>query len=174
MAPPVSSAFAGSAAVAAVAAASVASTAPVTSASAMPSAALVAAAFAPLRTAVRRDEDGLVGDAEEGRELALQRGPEADRLLHRDDDGLDLQPGLFFAARTFLTPGLPLSLMARLTPLTWFAMFTRLTRFTRLAAFAALSLGRGGPGGEGAGDGLLRLGGILDHSDGGACAGGSG
>ena len=44
-------------------------------------------------------EDGLVGDAEQGGELALQRGPEADGGLDRDDDGLDLDARTLFATR---------------------------------------------------------------------------
>ena len=47
----------------------------------------------------RRHEDGLVGHAEQGGELALQRGPEADGGLDRDDDGLDLDTRTLFAAR---------------------------------------------------------------------------
>lgn len=47
----------------------------------------------------RRHEDGLVGHAEQGGELALQRGPEADGGLDRDDDGLDLDARTLFAAR---------------------------------------------------------------------------
>jgi hypothetical protein len=45
-------------------------------------------------------EDGLVGDAEQGGELALQRSPEADGGLDRDDDGLDLDTRTVFATRT--------------------------------------------------------------------------
>jgi hypothetical protein len=45
-------------------------------------------------------EDGLVGDAEQGGELALQRGPEADGGLDRDDDGLDLDTRTVFTTRT--------------------------------------------------------------------------
>ena len=47
----------------------------------------------------RRHEDGLVGHAEQGGELALQRGPEADGGLDRDDDGLDLDARTLFATR---------------------------------------------------------------------------
>ena len=47
----------------------------------------------------RRHEDGLVGHAEQGGELALQRSPEADGGLDRDDDGLDLDARTLFAAR---------------------------------------------------------------------------
>jgi hypothetical protein len=45
-------------------------------------------------------EDGLGGDAEQGGELALQRSPEADGGLDRDDDGLDLDARTVFATRT--------------------------------------------------------------------------
>ena len=46
-----------------------------------------------------RDEDGLGGNTEERGELALQRGPEADRGLDRDDDGFDLDARTVFATR---------------------------------------------------------------------------
>ena len=46
-----------------------------------------------------RNEDGLGGNTEERGELALQRGPEADGGLDRDDDGLDLDAGALFATR---------------------------------------------------------------------------
>ena len=45
-------------------------------------------------------KDGLGRDTEQGRELALQRSPEADGGLDRDDDGLDLDARTVFATRT--------------------------------------------------------------------------
>jgi len=51
----------------------------------------------------RGHEDGLVRHAEQGGELALQRGPEADGGLDRDDDGLDLDARTLFATRAVLT-----------------------------------------------------------------------
>jgi len=48
-------------------------------------------------------EDGLVGDAEQGGELALQRGPEADGGLDRDDDGLNLDTRTVFTTRAVFT-----------------------------------------------------------------------
>jgi hypothetical protein len=48
-------------------------------------------------------EDGLVGDAEQGGELAFQRSPEADGGLDRDDDGLDLDARTIFATRAIFT-----------------------------------------------------------------------
>ena len=50
-----------------------------------------------------RNEDGLVGDTEERGELALQRGPEADGGLDRDDDGLNLDTRTVFATRAVFT-----------------------------------------------------------------------
>ena len=47
-----------------------------------------------------RNEDGLGRHAEQGGELALQRGPEADGGLDRDDDGLDLDTRTVFTTRT--------------------------------------------------------------------------
>jgi hypothetical protein len=49
------------------------------------------------------DEDGLGGNTEERGELALQRGPEADGGLDRDDDGLDLDTWTVFATRAVFT-----------------------------------------------------------------------
>ncbi len=50
-----------------------------------------------------RDEDGLVRHAEQGGELAFQRGPEADGGLDRDDDRLDLDARPVFATRAVFT-----------------------------------------------------------------------
>ena len=71
-----------------------------TTAAAMTAVGAFAAMFAAglVRTG-RRHEDGLVGHAEQGGELALQRGPEADGGLDRDDDGLDLDARAIFATR---------------------------------------------------------------------------
>ena len=52
-----------------------------------------------------RHEDGLGGNTEERGELALQRGPEADGGLDRDDDGLDLDARTLFAARAIFATG---------------------------------------------------------------------
>jgi hypothetical protein len=49
------------------------------------------------------DEDGLARHAEQGSELALQRGPEADGGLDRDDDGLNLDTRTVFATRAVFT-----------------------------------------------------------------------
>jgi hypothetical protein len=49
------------------------------------------------------DEDGLGGNTEERGELALQRGPEADGGLDRDDDGLNLDTRTVFATRAVFT-----------------------------------------------------------------------
>jgi len=61
--------------------------------------ALAAVFAARLLGAGGRNEDGLGGNAEERGELALQRGPEADRGLDRDDDGFDLDARTVFATR---------------------------------------------------------------------------
>lgn len=61
--------------------------------------ALAAEFAARLLGAGGRDEDGLGGNTEERGELALQRGPEADRGLDRDDDGFDLDARTVFATR---------------------------------------------------------------------------
>lgn len=76
-------------------------------------------------------EDGLVGDAEQGGELALQRGPEADGGLDRDDDGLDLDTRTVFATRAiFATRAVAFG--ARTT----IAFGTRFAGFATRAAFA--------------------------------------
>jgi hypothetical protein len=75
-----------------------------------------AAVFAArLLGAGRRDEDGLVRHAEQGGELALQRGPEADRGLDRDDDGLDLDARTVFATGAVFTTRTTIAFGARTT-----------------------------------------------------------
>jgi len=79
-------------------------------------------------------EDGLGGDAEQGGELALQRGPEADGGLDRDDDGLDLDARTIFATRTVFTTR-AVAFEAR--------SISFGTRFARFAAGAAFTFGAG-------------------------------
>ena len=62
-----------------------------------------------------RDEDGLGGNAKERGELALQRGPEADGGLDRDDDGLDLDTRTVFATRAVFTTRTTFAFGARTT-----------------------------------------------------------
>jgi hypothetical protein len=89
-----------------------------------------------------RHEDGLGRDAEQGRELALQRRPEADRLLDGDDDGFDLDARALFATRTVFTTR-AVAFGARFAAGTSGAFRARLARFAartiagdaRLAAF---------------------------------------
>ena len=78
------------------------------------------------------DEDGLGGNAEERGELALQRGPEADGGLDRDDDGFDLDARTVFATRAvFATRTIAFGAGATI------AFGTRLARFTaRTAPFS--------------------------------------
>jgi len=72
-----------------------------TPAAAMTAIGTFAAGFAARRVGTGGGhEDGLGGDAEQGGELALQRSPEADGGLDRDDDGLDLDARTVFATRT--------------------------------------------------------------------------
>ena len=118
MAPPVQSAFARTVARTAVAAgisatttgataitaaraiAGTATEVAATTAAAMTAVGAFAAMFAAgLLAAFGRNEDGFGGNAEEGSELALHRGPEADRRLNRDDDRLDLDARPVFATR---------------------------------------------------------------------------
>ena len=61
------------------------------------------------------DEDGLIRHAEQGGELALQRGPEADGGLDRDDDGLDLDARTVFTARAVFTTRTTVAFGARTT-----------------------------------------------------------
>lgn len=61
------------------------------------------------------DEDGLIRHAEQGGELALQRGPEADGGLDRDDDGLDLDARTVFTARAVFTTRTTVTFGARTT-----------------------------------------------------------
>jgi hypothetical protein len=90
-----------------------------------------AAGFAARRVGTGgRHEDGLVGDAEQGGELALQRGPEADGGLDRDDDGLDLDARTLFAARAVFTTRTTVAFGAR------FAGFAARTTFAFGAGFA--------------------------------------
>ena len=114
MAPPLCSAFARTVARTAVAAEFAATSARAITAAAgtaaeltaTPAAAMTAIGTFAAGFAARRvgtgggHEDGLGGDAEQGGELALQRGPEADGGLDRDDDGLDLDARTVFATRT--------------------------------------------------------------------------
>ena len=75
-----------------------------TTAAALTAIGAFAAVFAArLLGAGGRDEDGLGWDAEERGELALQRGPEADGGLDRDDDGFDLDARTVFATRAIFT-----------------------------------------------------------------------
>ena len=74
-----------------------------TTAAALTAVGAFAAGFAARRVGTGGGhEDGLVGDAEQGGELALQRGPEADGGLDRDDDGLDLDARTVFTTRAVL------------------------------------------------------------------------
>ena len=76
-----------------------------------------------------RNEDGLGRHAEQGGELALQRGPEADGGLDRDDDGLNLDTRTVFTTRAVFTTrttvafraGATIAFGARLTARTTFA-----------------------------------------------------
>jgi hypothetical protein len=89
-----------------------------------------AAGFAARRIGTGgRHEHGLVGDAEQGGELALQRGPEADGGLDRDDDGLDLDARTL-AARAVFTARTTVAFGAR------FAGFATRTTFAFGAGFA--------------------------------------
>ena len=125
MAPPLCSAFARTAARTAIAAeftatstGAIAGTFTATAGTITGSAAEFTATTATALTAIRafaavfaarllgaggRDEDGLGGNTEERGELALQRGPEADGGLDRDDDGLYLDARALFAARAIFT-----------------------------------------------------------------------
>jgi len=157
-----------------------------------------AAGFAARRVGTgRRHEDGLVGDAEQGGELALQRGPEADGGLDRDDDGFDLDARTLFAARAVLTARTTVALGARFagfatrTTFAFGAGFatravalrdaglaaffgetfrTRLTRFAAFAGFAARTIFAGRSGGLGAvaRELLGQLRRVFDDADGGA------
>lgn len=60
-----------------------------------------------------RNEDGLGRHAEQGGELALQRGPEADGGLDRDDDGLDLDARTVFTTRAVFTTRTTVAFRAR-------------------------------------------------------------
>ena len=117
MAPPLCSAFARTVARTAVAAEFAATSAravtaatgtaaelTATTTAAMTAVGAFAAGFAARRVGTGGGhEDGLGGDAEQGGELALQRGPEADGGLDRDDDGLDLDARTIFATRAIFT-----------------------------------------------------------------------
>jgi hypothetical protein len=117
LAPPLCSAFARTVARTAVAAEFAATSARAVTAAAgtaaeltaTPAAALTAVGTFAAGFAARRvgtgggHEDSLGGDAEQGGELALQRGPEADGGLDRDDDGLDLNARTIFATRAIFT-----------------------------------------------------------------------
>jgi hypothetical protein len=121
--------------------------------------ALAAVFAARLLGAGGRNEDGLGGNAEERGELALQRGPEADRGLDRDDDGFDLDARTVFATRAVFATrtiafrarttiafraGTTVAFGAGLATRTTFAFgarFTTFTGFTRLALFRSGRLG---------------------------------
>lgn len=62
-----------------------------------------------------RNEDGLGRHAEQGSELALQRGPEADGGLDRDDDGLDLDARTVFTTRAVFTTRTTVAFRTRTT-----------------------------------------------------------
>ena len=62
-----------------------------------------------------RNEDGLIRHAEQGGELALQRGPEADGGLDRDDDGLNLDTRTVFTTRAVFTTRTTVAFTARTT-----------------------------------------------------------
>ena len=75
-----------------------------------------AAVFAVrLLGAAGRDEDGFIRHAEQGGELALQRGPEADGGLDWDDDGLDLDARTVFTTRAVFTTRTTVAFGARTT-----------------------------------------------------------
>jgi hypothetical protein len=61
------------------------------------------------------DEDGLGGNTEERGELALQRGPEADGGLDRDDDGFDLDTRTVFTTRAVFTTRTTVAFRTRTT-----------------------------------------------------------
>ena len=96
-----------------------------------------------------RNEDGLGRHAEQGGELALQRGPEADGGLDWDDDGLNLDTRTVFTTRAVFTTrttvafraGTTVAFGARLTARTTIAFGARFTtravalRDAGLAAF---------------------------------------
>jgi hypothetical protein len=102
-----------------------------------------------------RDEDGLGGNTEERGELALQRGPEADGGLDRDDDGLDLDARTVFTTRAVFTTrttvafraGTTIAFGARFTTRTTVAFGARFTtravalRDAGLAAFFGEAFG---------------------------------
>ena len=76
-----------------------------------------------------RNEDGLVRHAEQGGELALQRGPEADGGLDWDDDGLNLDTRTVFTTRAVFTTRTTVAFRARAT----IAFGARLTTRTTVA-----------------------------------------
>ena len=137
MAPPLCSAFARTAARTAIAAeftatstGAIAGTFTATAGTITGSAAEFTATTATALTAIRafaavfaarllgaggRDEDGLGGNTEERGELALQRGPEADGGLDRDDDGLDLDARTVFTTRAVFTTRTTVAFRARAT-----------------------------------------------------------
>ena len=102
-----------------------------------------------------RNEDGLGRHAEQGGELALQRGPEADGGLDWDDDGLNLDTRTVFTTRAVFTTrttvafraGATIAFGARLTARTTFAFGARFTtravalRDAGLAAFFGEAFG---------------------------------
>lgn len=92
-----------------------------------------------------RDKDGLGRDAEQGRELALQRSPETNRCLHGDDDGFNLDTRAIFATRTIFTTGAVTFRTRTITFGTWFTRFAARARGTfgaRFTGFAALTVAR--------------------------------
>ncbi len=84
-----------------------------------------------------RNEDGLGRHAEQGGELALQRGPEADGGLDRDDDGLNLDTRTVFTTRAVFTTRTTVAFRARatvaFTTRTTVAFGARLTARTTIA-----------------------------------------
>ena len=76
-----------------------------------------------------RNEDGLGRHAEQGGELALQRGPEADGGLDWDDDGLNLDTRTVFTTRAVFTTRTTVAFRARTT----IAFGARLTARTTFA-----------------------------------------
>ena len=109
-----------------------------TPAAAMTAIGTFAAGFAARRVGTGGGhEDGLGGDAEQGGELALQRSPEADGGLDRDDDGLDLDARTVFATRTiFATRAVAFGAGATVAFRAGFAGFAARATFTFGAGFA--------------------------------------
>lgn len=84
-------------------------------------------------------KDSLGRDAEQGRELALQRSPETNRCLHGDDDGFNLDTRAIFATRTIFATWAVTFGMRTVAFGTWAVTFG--TWFTRFAARASGTFG---------------------------------